>query len=924
MSFNLTECPHCNTTNPAVEAVKIYKSNFTTCTCCSREKPHRVVHFENPLYRKLCRMVADRMNKIWEVRFDWRYTDHSPYHSARIIKWGEDLMAPLMHLKHENVTDKFELQAEEMLLFTLAAYMHDAAMQYIDDDTREDIEKIRDINREQEEEDRKKISEKDDVKKKDRLGRLNELHESVRKRHAERAPEVVVKIMNEIVQKDDSLRDLVRSLLKPLKYICRFHSGKKDKLKDLELRNNCCITGKQIDTSRIRMLAGILRFADELDLDRNRVTNLFVLENFPLGAYSSLHWIKHALIDSAYIENYRIKIDFSHPRLSGGDEERKKELNFYKQIAYWVKAKLKLEWEFIKKMDMILVGSDNRINPILPSKDSYKDDLDEDMDIDPFKPFEGDKKTKIREILKEEIKEVWRELKEISKVPEPPLLLEEEKLSHKILSVEMKPVSHLDILKDIGIERFITGQMEESEKILTLVYDKIKDDTNVIFTLANIYFAKNEYEKAIEFYEKSLQIEPKDHSSLNNVGLAYNNIGRFEKAIECYQKALEIKSDKYISFYNMGNAYRNIGAFEEAIKFYEKTLEIKPDYYEVLNNLGTTYEKLSQHEKAIENYHKALEIKSDFENALYNLGVTYGNMGKYEKAIECYEKALSIKPDYHEAFYNIGCIYGNLGNHMKAIKYYVRAIEVKSDKYEAMINMGKVFEELGTPEKALIHYKNALEIKPDSYEVLYNIGTVYGKLGQYNNAIESLKKAIEIKPDSYKALNNICSVLIKLEQYQEAIEHLKKAVAISPDSYELIRNLGVIYGLTHQHKKAIEYLDRAIELKPDDYEALNNMGVSYSKMGKYDDAIEYHKKALSIKPDYYNATYNLACVHSLKYGQANEKDPSNPSEEDLNKALEFLKNASEGDRKFRDMAKTDKDFEVIRDNPRFKEIIGDI
>lgn len=117
---------------------------------------------------------------------------------------------------------------------------------------------------------------------------------------------------------------------------------------------------------------------------------------------------------------------------------------------------------------------------------------------------------------------------------------------------------------------------------------------------------------------------------------------------------------------------------------------------------------------------------------------------------------------------------------------------------------------------------------------------------------------------------------------------------------------------------------KALEIKPDYHMSLDNMGFAYNKLGKYDKAIKCHEEALSLKPDCYNAFYNLSCIHFLKYGKSVKKDPANPSEDDLKKALEFLKKAVEGDEKFRELAKTDKDFEVIRDNPRFKEIVGDI
>ena len=42
--------------------------------------------------------------------------------------------------------------------------------------------------------------------------------------------------------------------------------------------------------------------------------------------------------------------------------------------------------------------------------------------------------------------------------------------------------------------------------------------------LSNSYIESNQFERAVICYEKVLQIDPKDTSALNNMGLAYINL----------------------------------------------------------------------------------------------------------------------------------------------------------------------------------------------------------------------------------------------------------------------------------------------------------------------------------------------------------------------------------------------------------------
>jgi tetratricopeptide (TPR) repeat protein len=52
---------------------------------------------------------------------------------------------------------------------------------------------------------------------------------------------------------------------------------------------------------------------------------------------------------------------------------------------------------------------------------------------------------------------------------------------------------------------------------------------------------------------------------------------KFDKAIEAYEKAIEIKPN-YEAYYNIGVAYTSSNKFKEAIKAYEKAIEINHDY----------------------------------------------------------------------------------------------------------------------------------------------------------------------------------------------------------------------------------------------------------------------------------------------------------------------------------------------------------
>ncbi len=79
-------------------------------------------------------------------------------------------------------------------------------------------------------------------------------------------------------------------------------------------------------------------------------------------------------------------------------------------------------------------------------------------------------------------------------------------------------------------------------------------------------------------------------------------------------------------------------------------------------------------------------------------------------------------------------------------------------------------------------------------------------------------------------------------------------------------------------------------------------------MQRYQDAIASFDKAIAIKPNKHEAYYNKACSYALQ----NNLDLAI---ENLNKAIQFVPN------KYKKLAKTDPDFNKVRSDKRFQELL---
>ena len=197
----------------------------------------------------------------------------------------------------------------------------------------------------------------------------------------------------------------------------------------------------------------------------------------------------------------------------------------------------------------------------------------------------------------------------------------------------------------------------------------------------------------------------------NFIGVVYWKLGEYDKALEFYNKALEIRkevlgekhTDTAMSYNNIGAVYENLGDYDKALEYYFKALEIYKavlgekhrDTANSYNNIGVVYDDLGDYDKALEYHNKALEIREevleedhpDTAMSYINIGVVYYELGNYDKALEYNFKALEIfkvvlgekHPDTASSYENIGVVYYNLGECDKALEYFNKALKIRKD-----------------------------------------------------------------------------------------------------------------------------------------------------------------------------------------------------------------------------------------------------
>ena len=280
-----------------------------------------------------------------------------------------------------------------------------------------------------------------------------------------------------------------------------------------------------------------------------------------------------------------------------------------------------------------------------------------------------------------------------------------------------------------------------------------------------------------------------------------------------------------------------------------------------------------------------------------------------KKSIECFEKSIAIDPDYALAYTGLADAYfiltwyrwlPNPEGYVKAKKYALRAIEIDKNLAEAHAALGWL---------------------------------LFWSEWKWEEARKELKLAIELNPNYANAHQYYAELLDILRQDKEAREQINLALELDPLSLAMNSNSVQYYYNEGKLKESLEACRRLEEIDFYRTQGVYDLYSSiYLRQGENVKAVEAIQKMLPgdtlIIKDVYNKSGITGIFNWLIERQFNKSKPSSLSlsfeyawlgknEETLN----WLEKAFEENYTSLPAINNNRDFDILRSEPRFQAII---
>ncbi len=340
----------------------------------------------------------------------------------------------------------------------------------------------------------------------------------------------------------------------------------------------------------------------------------------------------------------------------------------------------------------------------------------------------------------------------------------------------------------LSVRKSEHSRAEKMTKDALVRIDKVKN-LNILakglHTLGGISYNRGNYDKALEYYHKTLTtfetlVDKKGIGGVsNNIGLVYRDKGELDTALQYIKKYLSISEkigDKRgigIASNNIGLVYHDKGELDKALKYYERHLTISEEIgYKrgvaiASGNIGIIYRKKGEFDTALKFYERYRTISKEigFKHgiclACSYIGVVHRYRSEIDEALNYFKSYLAIS---EEIWYKIG-----IGDAYLSIGIVHMEIE-DIEHVETYLEKAKsIFTELGDKRFLSKVYTNLSEL------------SIYKK--DYESALKLSKKALSLarkigaKEQEISALREMGKVLAE-KNPAKAITYLKKSITL--------------------------------------------------------------------------------------------------------------------------------------------------
>lgn len=353
-------------------------------------------------------------------------------------------------------------------------------------------------------------------------------------------------------------------------------------------------------------------------------------------------------------------------------------------------------------------------------------------------------------------------------------------------------------------------------------------------------------DKAIELYEKCIEIDPDDAASMYELASLYSDKGKTDDAAPYAIKAAQLDpANKWYKIL-LVQVYQSQGKYAEAAKVIDDLLVSEPDNIEYYEDEALNYIYNGDYKNAVKSYDMLEQKMGINEDLSVQKEKIYLMMGKPEKAVEEIKKLSDAYAEETRYLEMLAELYMNAGQYDEALVAYNKILAIDPEDPYINISLSDYYRKTGDRDKAYEYLKAgfanpALDIDSKMTILLayYSVTDIYTSYKA--EAFELANILIKAHPDDPKAFSIYADFLVQDKNYEEARNAFRKVISIDSTKYPVWEQLLFVESELNDNKAMADESKRALELFPDQPMLYMFAGAASFALKDYETAVKYFR-----------------------------------------------------------------------------------
>jgi tetratricopeptide (TPR) repeat protein len=265
------------------------------------------------------------------------------------------------------------------------------------------------------------------------------------------------------------------------------------------------------------------------------------------------------------------------------------------------------------------------------------------------------------------------------------------------------------------------GKYEDGKRIFNELIDKDPFSKKYWNALASAQFMNEDYSGAIQSSEYAIALEPEDPEGFITKANGLLRLNNFEEALKYYQRYLELEPDDEFALLHEGTCLINMLKLQEAIEVLKKAQAITTKdssyFWDIYQELAFAYAENKEPDKALEVLDQAEAMEYDLVQILLIKGHILLTANKLDEAKEAFGKAIRMSDSRKQtllrvivSFYDNRYVEGAYAFLQRFLTHYDEEEEGKNT--EGYAYMALCCYELKKYDEFLSYLKKACEVNP--------------------------------------------------------------------------------------------------------------------------------------------------------------------------------------------------------------------